>query len=127
VSVTGSSPVPLRRAVESLCRLAYSRLATARKLRDDVRRQIGQDVALVKETVAAISPKAANLGGLHDERFLEALRRLAGVVRMTAVTAPLEPGETEALTDLATIDALLRESEKDFPLPEKHRQRWRTT
>src|SRR5688572_19499704 len=104
-----SAPVPLRRAIEGLCRLVYSRLVSSRKLRDDMRRQIGQDVALVKEVAASISPVATSMGGLHDERFLEALRRLAGVVRMSVMTEPLEPGDTEALTELAAIDALLRD------------------
>jgi hypothetical protein len=123
-----AAPVPLRQAVESLCRLVYSKLVQSRKLRDDVRRQIGRDVALVKATTATLSPKAVSLGGVHDEHFLEAVRRLAGVVRMSLEGHEVEAalaGEGKLLADLRAIDVLLTESQKDFPMPESRSERWR--
>ena len=54
--------VPLRKAIQSLCRLVYSQLVQSRKLRDDVRQQIGRDVALVKAASGTLSWDTNSLG-----------------------------------------------------------------
>ena len=121
--------VPLRQAIQSLCRLVYSKLVQQRKLRDDVRQQIGRDVALVKASSGSLSWNTNSLGGVHDVEFLEAVRRLVGIVRLGIAT----PGanamiaeEKEMIEDLKAIDLILRETQKNYPMPEPRAARWRT-
>ena len=121
--------VPLRKAIQSLCRLVYSKLVQARKLRDDVRLQIGRDVALVKVAAASLSSNAASLGGIHDTMFLEAVRRLIGIVRLGMASegsAAAIAEEKELVDDLRAIDTILKETQKEFPMPESRATRWRT-
>jgi len=122
--------VPLRRAIQSLCRLVYSKLVTSRKLRDDVRQQIGRDVALVKAVSGSLSWNTNSLGGIHDVEFLEAVRRLSGIVRLSIAApeaAAMLGEEKEMMDDLKAIDLILRETQKAFPMPESRSARWRTS
>ncbi len=119
--------VPLRKAIQSLCRLVYSKLVQARKLRDDVRQQIGRDVALVKAASGSLSWNTNSLGGIHDVEFLEAVRRLTGIVRLSVASADSAAlaEETELMEDLQAIDLILKETQKQFPMPESRATRWR--
>jgi hypothetical protein len=121
--------VPLRKAIQSLCRLVYSKLVQSRKLRDDVRQQIGRDVALVKAAAGSLSWNTNSLGGIHDVEFLEAVRRLTGVVRLSMATpesAAAIAEEKELMEDLQAIDLILKETQKTYPMPESRTTRWRT-
>ena len=121
--------VPLRKALQSLCRLVYSKLVTARKLREDVRYQIGRDVALVKAASGSLSWNTNSLGGVHDVDFLEAVRRLIGIVRLGMASpdsAALIAEEKDLMEDLQAIDLILRETQKAFPVPESRATRWRS-
>lgn len=120
--------VPLRKAIQSLCRLVYSKLVQSRKLREDVRQQIGRDVALVKVAAGSLSWSTNSLGGVHDVDFLEAVRRLTGIVRLSmasATSASSIAEEKELMEDLQAIDTILRETQKEFPMPESRATRWR--
>ncbi|MBL8688593.1 MAG: hypothetical protein JNL04_05815 [Rhodospirillaceae bacterium] len=119
--------VPLRKAIQSLCRLVYSQLVQSRKLRDDVRQQIGRDVALVKAASGTLSWNTNSLGGIHDVEFLEAIRRLSGIVRLSVAAADSAAlaEEKELMEDLQAIDLILRETQKAFPMPESRTTRWR--
>lgn len=119
--------VPLRKAIQSLCRLVYSKLVQSRKLRDDVRQQIGRDVALVKAASGTLSWNTNSLGGIHDVEFLEAIRRLTGIVRLSVASADSAAlaEEKELMEDLQAIDLILRETQKQFPMPESRTTRWR--
>ncbi len=119
--------VPLRKAIQSLCRLVYSKLVQSRKLRDDVRQQIGRDVALVKAASGSLSWNTNSLGGIHDVEFLEAVRRLTGIVRLSVASADSAAlaEETELMEDLQAIDLILKETQKQFPMPESRSTRWR--
>ncbi len=119
--------VPLRKAIQSLCRLVYSQLVQSRKLRDDVRQQIGRDVALVKAASGTLSWNTNSLGGIHDVEFLEAIRRLSGIVRLSVAAADSAAlaEEKELMEDLQAIDLILRETHKAFPMPESRTTRWR--
>ncbi len=119
--------VPLRKAIQSLCRLVYSKLVQSRKLRDDVRQQIGRDVALVKAASGSLSWNTNSLGGIHDVEFLEAVRRLTGIVRLSVASADSAAlaEETELMEDLQAIDLILKETQKQFPMPGSRSTRWR--
>ena len=120
--------VPLRKAIQSLCRLVYSKLVQSRKLREDVRQQIGRDVALVKVAAASLSWNTNSLGGIHDVIFLEAVRRLTGIVRLSMASeasAAAIAEEKDLMEDLQAIDTILRETQKQFPMPESRSSRWR--
>ncbi len=111
----------LRKAIRSLCEHAQSRLLEAQNLREDVRTQLSSDVAMVRIGAAAMSANATSFVAVHDDVFLKALRRLAGMVRLTAET-PLDPALLESLH---TIDAILHDSQLEFPTPEPREARWR--
>ncbi len=120
--------MPLRKAIISLCEYAHSRLLEAQKLRQDVRTQLSSDVAMVRIGAAAMSANATSFVAVHDDVFLKALRRLAGMVRLTM--APGRPTlETRPdpvlLESLYTIDVVLHESQVEFPTPESREARWR--
>lgn len=119
--------VPLRKAIQSLCRLVYSKLVQSRKMRDDVRLQIGRDVALVKASAGSLSWSTNSLGGIHDVIFLEAIRRLVGIVRlgMASADSAALAEEKELLEDLQAIDHILKETQKEYPMPESRSTRWR--
>ncbi len=120
--------VPLRKAIQSLCRLVYSKLVQSRKLRDDVRLQLGRDVALVKAAAGSLSWSTNSLGGIHDVEFLEAVRRLTGIVRLSMASeasAAAIAEEKELMEDLQAIDLILKETQKQFPVPESRATRWR--
>ena len=117
--------VPLRKAIQSLCRLVYSKLVQSRKLREDVRQQIGRDVALVKVAAGSLSWSTNSLGGVHDVDFLEAVRRLTGIVRLSMASEAAIAEEKELMEDLQAIDTILRETQKGFPMPESRTTRWR--
>lgn len=120
--------VPLRKAIQSLCRLVYSKLVQSRKLRDDVRLQLGRDVALVKAAAGSLSWSTNSLGGIHDVEFLEAVRRLTGIVRLSMASeasAAAIAEERELMEDLQAIDLILKETQKQFPMPESRTTRWR--
>lgn len=120
--------VPLRKAIQSLCRLVYSKLVQSRKLRDEIRQQIGRDVALVKAASGTLSWNTNSLGGIHDVEFLEAIRRLTGIVRLGMAaedSAAMIAEEKELMEDLQAIDLILRETQKQYPVPESRTTRWR--
>ncbi len=120
--------VPLRKAIQSLCRLVYSKLVQSRKLREDVRQQIGRDVALVKVAAGSLSWNTNSLAGVHDVDFLEAVRRLTGIVRLSMASeasAAAIGEEKELMEDLQAIDTILRETQKEYPMPESRTTRWR--
>lgn len=119
--------VPLRKAIQSLCRLVYSQLVQSRKLREDVRQQIGRDVALVKAASGSLSWSTNSLGGIHDVEFLEAIRRLTGIVRLSvaSVDSAALADEKELMDDLRAIDLILRETQKQYPMPASRSTRWR--
>jgi hypothetical protein len=112
----------LRDGLEALSRLGYSRLVQSRTLRDDFRRQIGIDLDLIKG-VAAMLPRKSAGPILKEEQFLEAVRRLVGVVRMSTIVATeLEP---KLLSDLVALDDMLAMADRDFRLPVARTDRWR--
>lgn len=120
--------MPLRKAIRSLCEHVHSRLLETQKLREDVRTQLSSDVAMVRIGAAAMSANATSFVAIHDDVFLKALRRLAGMVRMTM--APGRPTlETRPdpvlLESLHTVDIVLHESQVEFPTPESREARWR--
>ncbi len=120
--------VTLRKAIQSLCRLVYSKLVQSRKLRDDVRLQLGRDVALVKAAAGSLSWSTNSLGGIHDVEFLEAVRRLTGIVRLSMASeasAAAIAEEKELMEDIQAIDLILKETQKQFPVPESRATRWR--
>jgi len=112
----------LRDGLEALSRLGYSHLVQSRTLRDDFRRQIGIDLDLIK-SVAEMLPRKSAGPILKEERFLEAVRRLAGVVRMSTMdAAELEP---KLLRDLVALDDMLVMADREFRLPVARADRWR--
>jgi hypothetical protein len=112
----------LRDGLDALSRLGYSKLVQSRTLRDDFRRQIGIDLDLVKG-VAAMLPRKAAGPILKEERFLESVRRLVGVVRMSTIGAvELEP---KLLADLTALDDMLVMADREFRLPVARTDRWR--
>jgi len=112
----------LRDGLDALSRLGYSRLVQSRTLRDDFRRQIGKDLDLIKN-VASMLPKKSAGPILKEEQFLEAVRRLVGVVRMsTSEVADLEP---KLLADLNALDDMLVMADREFRLPVARTDRWR--
>jgi hypothetical protein len=112
----------LRDGLDALSRLGYSRLVQSRTLRDDFRRQIGMDLDLIN-SVAAMLPRKSAGPILKEERFLEAVRRLVGVVRMsTTGVADLEP---KLLADLNALDDMLVMADREFRLPVARTDRWR--
>jgi len=120
--------MPLRKAIISLCEFAHSRLLEAKNLRADVRAQLSSDVAMVRIGAAAMSANATSFVAVHDDVFLKALRRLAGMVRLTM--APGRPTlenrpDPVLLESLHTIDAILHDSQVKFPTPESREARWR--
>ena len=120
--------MPLRKAIRSLCEHAQSRLLEAQNLREEVRTQLSSDVAMARIGAAAMSANATSFVAIHDDVFLKALRRLAGMVRMTLTSgAPAtEASPDQALLEsLSTIDAILHDSHLEFPTPESREARWR--
>ena len=120
--------VPLRKAIRSLCEYAHRQLLEARNLREDVRTQLSSDVAMVRIGAAAMSANATSFVAVHDDVFLKALRRLAGMVRLTmpAGRPTLEARPDPVLLEsLHTIDAVLHDSQVEFPTPESREARWR--
>lgn len=120
--------VSLRKAIRSLCEHAHSRLLEARSLREDVRTQLGSDIAMVRIGAAAMSANATSFVAVHDDVFLKALRRLAGMVRLTMPTGRPTPEtrpDPALLESLHVIDAVLHDSHLEFPTPESREARWR--
>jgi hypothetical protein len=87
-------------------------------------------VALVKAASGNLSWNTNSLGGIHDVEFLEAIRRLSGIVRL-GMAAPGAAAaiaeEKEMMEDLKAIDLILKETQKAFPVPESRSSRWRST
>jgi len=119
------SKTSLREAIRSLCDYAHGPLLEARKLRSDVRTQLSSDVAMVRIGAASMAASATSFVAAHDDVFLKALRRLAGMVRLTMASGASTPLDPALLESLHAIDAVLHDSQMDFPAPGAREARWR--